>query len=171
MEILYDAAMTLTGRPLLAAMCIGQVGNLLPHVVVPAVMAQYLIPEWNLSASEAGSSVIGNEAAIRFGRHRAIVAFMCIAGLVAALLGFTVSASPALLLGLLLVYSVVIPADSGALTSGMTTSADPAHGGPPWDCTRRSASGSRRLVAGRSESRSMQAAEWTRRPVGWLHSW
>ena len=33
-------------------MCIGQVGNLLPHVVVPAVMAQYLIPEWNLTASE-----------------------------------------------------------------------------------------------------------------------
>jgi sugar phosphate permease len=54
MEIPYDAAMTLTGRPLLAAMCIGQVGNLLPHVVVPAVMAQYLIPEWNLSASKAG---------------------------------------------------------------------------------------------------------------------
>jgi len=75
------------------------------------------------------SSVIGNEAAIRFGRHRAIVAVMCIAGLLAALLGFTVSASPALLLGLLLVYSVAIPADSGALTSGMTTSADPAYRG------------------------------------------
>jgi MFS family permease len=75
------------------------------------------------------SSVIGNEAAIRFGRHRAIVTFMCIAGLVAVLLGLTVSASPALLLGLLLGYSVVIPADSGALTSGMTTSADPAYRG------------------------------------------
>jgi MFS family permease len=342
MEILYDVTMTLTGRPLVAAMCIGQVGNLLPHVVVPAVMAQYLIPEWNLSASEAGlmaacfaigyalavpiltiltdridarlillvgslvsglatisfglfahdlrsamtiwalagigfagaympglkalterlagelsrsvtlytasfslgvglsfllaqiaadqfgwrwafyltglgplammaaclamgpvrpvrskrrlfdfapvfrnraalgyifgygahcfelyglrtwivafwayvttrnggfalldpvtvsviaavlampSSVIGNEAAIRFGRHRAIVTFMCIAGLVAVLLGLTVSASPGLLLGLLLGYSVAIPADSGALTSGMTTSADPVYRG------------------------------------------
>jgi MFS family permease len=75
------------------------------------------------------SSVIGNEAAIRFGRHRAIVAVMCMAGLLAALLGFTVCASPALLLGLLLVYSVAIPADSGALTSGMTTSAEPAYRG------------------------------------------
>ena len=75
------------------------------------------------------SSVIGNEAAIRFGRHRAIVAVMCIAGLLAALLGFTLSASPALLLGLLLFYSIAIPADSGALTSGMTTSADPAYRG------------------------------------------
>ena len=33
------------------------------------------------------SSIIGNEAAIRFGRHRAIVLFMCIAGIVATLIG------------------------------------------------------------------------------------
>jgi len=30
--------MQLTGRRLVAAMCIGQIGNLLPHVAVPAVM-------------------------------------------------------------------------------------------------------------------------------------
>src|ERR1700682_622291 len=35
-------------------MCVGQVGNLLPHVAVPAVMAQHLIPLWNLTAGEAG---------------------------------------------------------------------------------------------------------------------
>jgi MFS family permease len=75
------------------------------------------------------SSVLGNEAAIRFGRQRAIVTFMCIAGLIAALLGIAVGASPAFLLGLLLVYSIAIPADSGALTSGMTISADPAYRG------------------------------------------
>src|ERR1700742_935620 len=44
----------LQGRALVAAMCVGQVGNLLPHVVVPAIMAQHLIPLWNLSATEAG---------------------------------------------------------------------------------------------------------------------
>src|SRR5215813_11063785 len=44
----------LTGRALVAAMCVGQVGNLLPHVVVPAIMAQHLIPLWRLSATEAG---------------------------------------------------------------------------------------------------------------------
>ena len=33
------------------------------------------------------SSIIGNETAIRFGRHRAIVLFMCIAGVVATLIG------------------------------------------------------------------------------------
>lgn len=42
------------GRGLVVAMCIGQVGNLLPHVVVPAVMVRHLIPLWGLSNAEAG---------------------------------------------------------------------------------------------------------------------
>jgi MFS family permease len=46
--------MALSGRSLVGAMCAGQVGNLLPHVVVPAVMAGHLIPQWGLSASQAG---------------------------------------------------------------------------------------------------------------------
>ena len=33
----------LTGRALVAAMCLGQVGSLLPHVVVPAIMSQHLM--------------------------------------------------------------------------------------------------------------------------------
>src|SRR5215472_11790216 len=44
----------LTGRALVAAMCLGQVGNLLPHVVVLAIMAQHLMPLWDLSAAQAG---------------------------------------------------------------------------------------------------------------------
>jgi predicted MFS family arabinose efflux permease len=75
------------------------------------------------------SSVIGNEAAIRFGRHRAIIVFMCIAGIIATLIGFSMGASPAVLLALLLVYSIAIPADSGALTSGMTLSAQTEYRG------------------------------------------
>jgi hypothetical protein len=46
--------MELTGRSLVAAMCIGQLGNLLPHVTVPAIMVQSLMPLWGLSATEAG---------------------------------------------------------------------------------------------------------------------
>src|SRR2546430_8981173 len=46
--------MMLTGRSLVAAMCAGQVGNLLPHVVVPAIMATHLIPLWGLTAAQAG---------------------------------------------------------------------------------------------------------------------
>src|SRR5262245_28287676 len=44
----------LTGRALVAAMCLGQAGSLLPHVVVPAIMAQHLMPLWDLNAAQAG---------------------------------------------------------------------------------------------------------------------
>jgi predicted MFS family arabinose efflux permease len=44
----------LHGRALVAAMCIGQVCNLLPHVVVPAIIAHHLIPIWHLSGTQAG---------------------------------------------------------------------------------------------------------------------
>ena len=72
------------------------------------------------------SSIIGNEAAIRFGRHRAIVLFMSIAGIVAVLIGAAAAtAAPVVLLALLFVYAIAIPANSGALTSGMTLSAQP----------------------------------------------
>ena len=46
--------MHLSGRPLVAAMCLGQVGNLLPHVALPATMAQHLMPLWGLGGAEAG---------------------------------------------------------------------------------------------------------------------
>ena len=39
---------------LVMAMCLGQIGNLLPHVVVPAVMTTHLMPLWNLNNAEAG---------------------------------------------------------------------------------------------------------------------
>jgi len=42
------------GRALIVWMCLGQVGNLLPHVVVPAVMVAHLIPQWGLSNAQAG---------------------------------------------------------------------------------------------------------------------
>ena len=75
------------------------------------------------------ASIIGNEAAIRFGRQRVIVSFMCIAGAIALAMGFSTSASPVIILALLFAYSIAIPADSGALTSGMSASAVPAYRG------------------------------------------
>ena len=44
----------LQGKALVWAMCIGQVGNLLPHVVVPAVMVQHLMPLWGMTNAQAG---------------------------------------------------------------------------------------------------------------------
>jgi MFS family permease len=75
------------------------------------------------------ASIVGNEAAMRFGRHRAIIWVMCIAGAVAALIGLAANASPLALFALLLIYSLVIPADSGALTAGMSASAHPDYRG------------------------------------------
>ena len=76
------------------------------------------------------ASILGNEAALRYGRHRAIATVMFVSGAVALAIGLLAGASPAwLLLLLLLIYAVTIPADSGALTSGMAASAVPANRG------------------------------------------
>jgi predicted MFS family arabinose efflux permease len=75
------------------------------------------------------ASILGNEAALRFGRHRAIVAVMIVSAAVALAIGATATAAPLLLLMLILIYAVTIPADSGALTSGMSASAVPAQRG------------------------------------------
>jgi MFS family permease len=75
------------------------------------------------------ASVIGNEAALRYGRHRAITAVMIASGAVALAIGLSVTASPLLLLALVLVYGLTVSADSGSLTSGTTASAVPMQRG------------------------------------------
>jgi predicted MFS family arabinose efflux permease len=75
------------------------------------------------------ASILGNEAALRFGRHRALTVLMIVSAGVAIAVGVSVQASPAVLLALLLVYACTVPADSGALTSGMAMSATPSHKG------------------------------------------
>jgi predicted MFS family arabinose efflux permease len=92
---------------------------LLGPVVVSVVFSLLAMP----------ASILGNEAALRFGRHRALTVLMIASAGVAIALGLSVQASPPLLLALLLVYALTVPADSGALTSGMTTSAAPSHKG------------------------------------------
>jgi MFS family permease len=71
------------------------------------------------------ASVLGNEAALRFGRHRAISVVMLCSAAVAAAVGLTAGVSPWLSLVLVICYSLTVPADSGALTSGLTAAADP----------------------------------------------
>ena len=75
------------------------------------------------------ASVLGNEAAMRLGRRRVIVAAMLVSGGVAVAIGSATWAAPGLLLALVLLYAIVVPADSGALTSGMTASANPGFRG------------------------------------------
>ncbi len=75
------------------------------------------------------ASILGNEAALKYGRHRAITIVMLASGLVAAALGLTAGLSPWLSLGLLLCYAFTLPADSGALTSGMSAAAEQRYRG------------------------------------------
>lgn len=108
-------------------------------------MRTWLVAFWGFVAARAGgstpmdaitvsviasvvslpASLLGNEAALRFGRHRAISVVMVCSGLVAIAIGVTAGFSPWLSLLLLLCYSIAIPADSGALTSGVSAAADP----------------------------------------------
>ena len=88
---------------------------LLTPVVVSVVFSVLAMP----------ASILGNECALRFGRHRAITAVMFSSAFVALLIGAFADKSPWLLLPLIMVYAITVPADSGALTSGMTMAADP----------------------------------------------
>jgi hypothetical membrane protein len=75
------------------------------------------------------ASILGNEFALRFGRHRAITAVILSSAIVALLIGVFADKSPWLLLPLIVAYAITVPADSGALTSGMTMAADPNYRG------------------------------------------
>ena len=75
------------------------------------------------------ASVLGNEASMRFGRHRAITVVMFASAAVALAIGFSATFSPLILLALVLLYGLTVPGDSGSLTSGMSQSAVPANRG------------------------------------------
>jgi MFS family permease len=75
------------------------------------------------------ASILGNEFALRIGRHRAITAVMFSSAAVALLIGIFADRSPWFLLPLILLYAITVPADSGALTSGMAMAADPRYRG------------------------------------------
>jgi predicted MFS family arabinose efflux permease len=88
-----------------------------------------LIVSFVFSILAMPASILGNELALKLGRHRAISAVMFTSAAVALLIGMLSDQSPWVLIPLLLVYALTVPADSGALTSGMTMAADPANKG------------------------------------------
>ena len=96
----------------------GQASILTP-IVVSVVFSLLAMP----------SSILGNELALKFGRHRAITAVMFTSAVVAVLIGVFSDHSPWLLLPLIMTYAITVPADSGALTSGMTMAANPDYRG------------------------------------------
>ena len=88
-----------------------------------------LIVSFVFSILAMPASILGNELALKLGRHRAISSVMFTSARVALLIGALSDQSPWVLLPLLLVYALTVPANSGALTSGMTMAADPENRG------------------------------------------
>jgi predicted MFS family arabinose efflux permease len=93
--------------------------SILTPVVVSVVFSVLAMP----------ASILGNELALRIGRHRAIAAVMFASAVVAMLLGIFADQPRWLLMPLILIYAFTVPADSGALTSGMTMAANPQNRG------------------------------------------
>jgi predicted MFS family arabinose efflux permease len=75
------------------------------------------------------ASILGNELALKFGRHRAISFVMFVSAFIALLIGVSADQSPWFLLPLIMIYAITVPADSGALTSGMAMAANPDYRG------------------------------------------
>ena len=93
--------------------------SILTPIVVSVVFSLLAMP----------ASILGNEFALRVGRHRAISIVMFASAAVALLIGLLADQSPWLLLPLLVVYALTVPANSGALTSGMSMAAHPNYRG------------------------------------------
>ncbi|BBO05037.1 putative MFS family arabinose efflux permease [Bradyrhizobium ottawaense] len=75
------------------------------------------------------ASILGNEAALKFGRHRAITVVMIASASVALVIGLNATAPAWVLALLLMLYGLTVPADSGALTAGMSAAAISEHRG------------------------------------------
>jgi predicted MFS family arabinose efflux permease len=75
------------------------------------------------------TSVMGNEASIRFGRRRLVQVAMGLSIVVGGLVGFAGAGSYWIAVGLIVLYGMIIWLDSSSLTAGAAGSADPARRG------------------------------------------
>jgi len=75
------------------------------------------------------SSVIGNELAARFGRHRVITIIMLMSGAVACVLGFAATLPQWALLALCVVYGILIIGESASVTAGVVQAAPEGYRG------------------------------------------
>jgi hypothetical protein len=75
------------------------------------------------------ASILGNECALRFGRHRTIATIMLVSAVTALAIGLSAGGAPWLSLVLVLLHAVTVPGDSGSLTSGMSGAAEPRYRG------------------------------------------
>jgi MFS family permease len=71
------------------------------------------------------ASILGNEAALRVGRRRWILVAMCASGFAGILLGTSAPWHWALVIAMLIGYSMLVMAESGTLTAGLIAAAPP----------------------------------------------
>ena len=75
------------------------------------------------------TSIVGNEASIRFGRRRLVTTAMILSILFAAVVGFLGSTSYWLAVVLLIAYGMVVWLDSSSVTAGAAGNAEPSRRG------------------------------------------
>ena len=75
------------------------------------------------------ASILGNEAARRFGKLKVLRIVMFGSAVVSTALGFSASLPFLLILGIIVVYGITVAADSAIITAGMVDAADPSHRG------------------------------------------
>lgn len=75
------------------------------------------------------ASIIGNEWALKYGRHRAISVIQLSSCAVALVIAASTTLPAPWLLGLVLLYAFTVVADSGSLTAGMNAAAEPDYKG------------------------------------------
>lgn len=75
------------------------------------------------------TSIMGNEAAMRVGRRRLVVAVMALSALFAGALGWSAALPFPLVVALLLAYAMMMTLDSAALTAGALAAAPPGYRG------------------------------------------
>lgn len=75
------------------------------------------------------ASILGNEMAVRRGRPAVVLATMAASGVLAWFVGFSAPLPILLVFTLMIVYFLLVMADSAALTAGLIAAADPARRG------------------------------------------
>jgi MFS family permease len=75
------------------------------------------------------ASVLGNEAALRFGRRRTVILITCASAAVGLVFGFMAALPFVLVVAVSIVYSFTVSGDSSAVTAGALETAAPGQRG------------------------------------------
>lgn len=75
------------------------------------------------------ASILGNEMALRFERHRVVIAVMLSSALLAPLVGLSAELPFSAVVGLSLLYGVMVAGDSAAITTGALQASPPGYQG------------------------------------------